>query len=257
MKKQPSRQQAQTAREIVESSCGEYLKSRSAYRVELIRLLWRFGVVECGPAELDVDGYLVRRGMGFTIRYSRKTGRLRQRFTVAHELAHIMLAQHNGELIDESRRSFGVKEYDEVREETLCDMIAAELLMPTNDVWRILCSGKAGWSAVYSIASAFDVSLTAATRRVLSIPGALAVWTLGKPDCNMDFSVWVSSDVERLEMSKVQLWKSLCDVPQRLASSSVPVLYCGKKHLLPVEVRPKKSSTFGQSLWGFGWGFSY
>lgn len=99
-------------------------------------------------------------------------GRQRARFTLAHEIGHIAL----GECGAGRRRPLGWR-----IEEALCDVFAAELLMPApwlRREWRGLRGEEA--ERVAALARRFDVSRAAARRRLRelglsSVGGAASV----------------------------------------------------------------------------------
>lgn len=93
----------------------EALRSRPTDLDELAR---RLGVREVISAEMNAHGELQQHADGFTILFAADQGPARRRFTLAHELAHVLVkrsAQH-------ALRG--------LRLERFCDDIAAELLMP-------------------------------------------------------------------------------------------------------------------------------
>src|SRR5437867_75875 len=85
------------------------------------------GIVRIEPRNMRADGYLGQSERGaLVIRYRLGTCQERLRFTIAHETAHILLAQAQGrEVADPSFRTEGTSS-----EERTVNRIAAELLMP-------------------------------------------------------------------------------------------------------------------------------
>jgi IrrE N-terminal-like domain len=77
-----------------------------------------------------------------------------QRFTVAHELAHVLI-----EGLD--RRSIGLSGRDE---EVLCDQFASQLLVPRDDLEPMLANFDGDPSILLGLASRYDVGLAAVLR---------------------------------------------------------------------------------------------
>jgi Zn-dependent peptidase ImmA (M78 family) len=91
----------------------------------------------------DVSGVLVRDASGSVIGVQKIQSDTRKRFTIAHELGHLML--HDGELIHVDRsfranfRKEAAKEPRDV-EEIEANAFAANLLMPKEMIERVLGS---------------------------------------------------------------------------------------------------------------------
>ena len=101
------------------------------------------------------SGQIVISGMNVGILYNQNHSQVRQRFTVAHELGHLILS--NGqkmeameEIIDLTTKS---------RAEVEANNFAAELLMPTKFLRTILKQGSL--SSVEALAKQFNVSTQA------------------------------------------------------------------------------------------------
>lgn len=119
----------------------------------------RLGVVSVESAELLGSGELIKDGNRFRIRYAAELGETRMRFTVAHELGHAFL---------ETTGAGCPRHGDEL--EKLCDMFAAELLMPT-DALRSLTPSPPTASAVYDLTRVFRVSRQALSYRCRDLLG--------------------------------------------------------------------------------------
>jgi IrrE N-terminal-like domain len=100
-------------------------------------------------ADIPGSGELRRDGDGFRILYSTYLSVERRRFTIAHELAHALLEQTG------SRAPRRGKEL-----ERLCDMFAAELLMPKS-VFLEMARGEVSTERIIDIARQFRTSVTA------------------------------------------------------------------------------------------------
>lgn len=112
--------------------------------------------IECAEPddELLFSGELRRSNQGLRIFHRPDLSPTRLRFTLAHELGHAILAKTGPRA-----RQTG----DEV--ERICDMFAAEMLMPVNDLRRGF-PGKPRVETIANVAAAYGVSHTAAARRI-------------------------------------------------------------------------------------------
>src|SRR5262245_54638922 len=74
----------QLARQLVNNNCDE--------AVDIVKLAMELGVARVDPADISIDGYLGRGSNGeLLIRYNSSSPRARSRFTIAHELGHLLL----------------------------------------------------------------------------------------------------------------------------------------------------------------------
>ncbi len=124
------------------------------------------GVEKIVEERLPFEGGLFQAADGsLVIKLNAYSSQVRKRFTLAHEVAHLLLGTIPG------HRKAG---HNDSRLERACDMIAAELLMPAEDVVQFVNKlGGPSPDNLKTIASAFDVSLRAAAIRLHS---DLRVW---------------------------------------------------------------------------------
>jgi Zn-dependent peptidase ImmA (M78 family) len=105
---------------------------------------------------------------------------VRQRFTMAHELKHILDAVHTPALLYPAIGTFTTHQ----RTEQVCDHFAACLLMPRPMVKRVFCEDHVQDPA--AIARRFRVSQVAMRRRLVAIglidPQRRCMVTTGPPD---------------------------------------------------------------------------
>ena len=145
--------------------------------LESVGKFW--GVKKVVERPMDRPGFLYRiDGGGFIIFLNESDRGTRKRFTWAHELGHILMADHD---------SIGiscVKEGEIDRElERACDSIAAELLMPRESFGPL--AESIGWqlAQVNNLANRFQVSLESAAirmRDLISQPVVMSMWRAGK-----------------------------------------------------------------------------
>lgn len=124
--------------------------------------------------QLGAHGELTVKDGRWHIRVPRELQKVRQRFSIAHEIGHILLftaVAKDPRLIRELRSEVL---YPTV--ERLCDAGAAQLLMPTTVFADAVANfGRPARAMVEDLAARFNVSLEAAARRVTEV---LAEWSV-------------------------------------------------------------------------------
>ncbi|MHB1004921.1 MAG: ImmA/IrrE family metallo-endopeptidase [Chloroflexota bacterium] len=144
-----------------------------------LRMVGSFrGVREIQTVRMASAGRLVPEGAGFVIQVNADHSRGRQNFSAAHEIGHVLLPsyQKKPRLIDDLQTGA----YDESQEEEyLCDLAAAELLMPMTLFRPVAAEAGFGLEAVTKLAHTFRASREAAAIRLVQTelwPCAVAVW---------------------------------------------------------------------------------
>ena len=143
-----------------------------------------------------------------TIEIEHTDGRLRQRYTVCHEIAHLCFLKETPAL---PRERGEIRQIPDVqrREERLCDMIAAELLMPETAFLRhAKAVSPPSLNALTSLSGIFDVSLSAVLLRLRY----LRVWSLGITDWQLD----VSHGIPKRGYGWTSVCRSVRDIQERL-----------------------------------------
>lgn len=137
--------------------------------VDLVRIARHLGVRHIRELDIRLDGQLVELGDGgYEVILSRNAPRTRQRFTLAHEIGHLLAAASGDESV-----SCG-----DAATEELCNRVAAELLIPG----RFIVDAAAAdmdVAAFRRLATRFQCSLEATAWRVLNlgrVTGALLIW---------------------------------------------------------------------------------
>jgi hypothetical protein len=162
-------------------------KRTGSYRLEVLQRARRL-VAQSGtgfpPADLDnmvkslglppvryvplaVDGRLVRDGPNYSIEVNERHPPARKRFTIAHEIGHIILG--SGGLLGCSRIHMGgaVGQEPDPREEGLADLAAAEILMPAHWAFEFLGTRLPTFSTIAAMAKACETSIEVAARRLV------------------------------------------------------------------------------------------
>jgi len=150
--------------------------------VDLDRLAQLQGIREIREANLgSTDAQLIPCDEGFVIEVNRFVGSQRRRFSIAHEIAHTFFNprarayRRTGTLvtIPKERPSNPV-------EEALCDMAAAEMLLPTRFFSRLACDLPTSIAVVEHLAAKFDASVEATALRYGTLLGdrcQVIVWS--------------------------------------------------------------------------------
>lgn len=165
------------------------------------------GIGEIRYAEIEEDALLFLRPDGSFVIKTRRAltpvERRRQRYTLAHEVAHAMLFRVWNVRITNGKaeKDGGQGVPDEIIEKA-CDAAAAELLMPREEFMRRL--DRAGYSvgAILSLSRVFNTSLQATARRFTECAGPKTVviqWSLIDPGCpEKGFKPdWIAADPRR------------------------------------------------------------
>lgn len=118
------------------------------------------GIARIDVADLDVDGELIDTDDGLLVRVDSASSLGRRRFTIAHEIGHALLIP----ILGRPRGQATCGHNHEL--ERLCDLAAAELLMPVEQLNDILASRAPNVEAIPAVAQAFGVSLQAAALRM-------------------------------------------------------------------------------------------
>jgi hypothetical protein len=141
--------------------------------VALHDLAAALGVAEIRQASMVEDGRLERDG-GRTVIYLREeTGPQRQRFTLAHELAHLILAEPDRDFVAHRREVYFSSE------ERFCDQFAASLLMPRHWVQREFHQAPVRLGVARNMANQAQTSLSACLvrlREVLAWEASMLHW---------------------------------------------------------------------------------
>jgi len=141
--------------------------------VDILSVAREVGVARIEARPLHLDGYLGRLSNGqLVIRYNVASGWRRNRFTIAHEIGHLLIARCQGREIN---APIGRSWIRNETEELLANRIAAELLMPEHQLSSDLLHAPAGWNTVHAMCRRYDVSISALVTRVLELQSMLAV----------------------------------------------------------------------------------
>lgn len=191
--------------------------------VNLGAIAKRLEVREIVPAPLRAEGCLVRLEDGaFRISYRQDRPRPRRRFTVAHELAHIIVARIAGPDIP-GRLERNPQDYSEV--EKLADRVAASLLMPSelfvDRLWNCCVYERRNRGSISNkkvvdeLGRMFGVSVSAVVIRLFEIRSLMTFWACIPVDYQPPEDTRL-----RIRMSSHQPCESESRLAQRLLKES-------------------------------------
>ena len=133
--------------------------------------------VRSAPLDEDLSGILIRDGQRKVIAVADTHAPVRQRYTIAHELGHLLmhpgrpyLAESN-QIIRIDRRGGSAPGFADQREEREANQFAAALLMPPDLVLRhwLDLNGKPTASNLSEMSRRFEVSTLAMKYRLINL----------------------------------------------------------------------------------------
>lgn len=132
------------------------------FPVHLHSIARRLGVQEIRFEAMSSDGRVVWSEGIPAIAVRDDMSPFRKRFTLAHELAHVMLG-HGGVRYRDGANTTALDE-----QEKLCDAVAAALLMPKERMEKML-EGGVDWHAVISVSKELQVSRQSLVNRLADL----------------------------------------------------------------------------------------
>lgn len=151
--------------EAVHTFLGRYRECGNS----LEQLAGSLGVRGITVTQMEFDGGVFEEPSGLHVRLNSDSSPKRRRFTLAHEIAHLVIDRDSGRT---ARRSHACTEL-----ERACDILAAELLMPLNELTQTALSQTA--ANLLTIADSFQVSPHAAAVRLNQLGlwgGSIGQW---------------------------------------------------------------------------------
>ena len=138
-------------------------------------------IVRVSGNEANIDGFLYREDDDVVIGVNRDHAAVRQRFTIAHELGHLLLHEYSRAHVDSGfrvRLRSGLSSEGTDRDEMEANRFAAELLMPIEFLQADLEKSEfdlADDSELQTLAKRYGVSLQALAIRLNGLGYAPAV----------------------------------------------------------------------------------
>jgi len=134
-------------------------------------------VKEIVHRDMEIDGRLIPNAGGFIIELRKDRSHERKNFTLAHELAHTFFYESVPSIKYRSLTS--LHPHHDADEETLCNIAAAEMLMPSPVFSKIAKDYSATPRSLQELSRLFETSLTATIVHLLR----LGIW-------NTTFILW-------------------------------------------------------------------
>jgi Zn-dependent peptidase ImmA (M78 family) len=163
------------------------------------------------------DGWCLRYRKQATITLNSTSPRARQRFTLAHELAHIVLGTKN-DVLPVGAGAF----YADTKEERQANNLAAELLLPLAELRRLVTDIPVDIIALKTIAKKANVSPVMAACRVASLAKNLGLINGAVVGFQGIAYKWKwSTTLEFSKVEAIQIWRE--------AKEAAPQLYREKQ----------------------------
>jgi len=217
--------------------------------VDVRSIACQMGVEILEPADILVDGYVGSTPDGRrVIRYRRSNPYLRNRFTIAHEICHLLIAEVSGTPLS-SRKSR--KGFDD--EEVLANRLAAEMLMPESILRDELCQVVPCWGTLQKLRKLFDVSAHSLLRRTTEVSGVVAVFARRRSNHSPHVfycDATVCPPVYFSEPFQSSIARAANSV--RGPQFSVSATAADQNLEIPCELRIAATSAAGED-WAFGW----
>jgi Zn-dependent peptidase ImmA (M78 family) len=139
------------------------------------------GVVSITREPIALDGLLVLEEAGYSIKIRAEHPPARQRFTIAHELGHLIVREAGNLAPPTMQAQICAPGARSAWEEELCDYAAGQLLIPDDWAWEFLGDREPSFSTIAEMAKLCETSLEVAARRVVEQPRwkcRIVWWTL-------------------------------------------------------------------------------
>jgi len=149
-----------TIEEAIRIVIADLLKDTSAPPTDLDSLKPRLNISDFCPEDIPFSGELRREGKQLKIVYSKHLTDARRRFTIAHEMGHAIF-ERTGPNCPRSGTEI----------EKLCDMLAAEILMP-KDAFLDRAGSTLTLESLLELQKTFQVSLLAIAFRCFELKRA-------------------------------------------------------------------------------------
>jgi Zn-dependent peptidase ImmA (M78 family) len=136
-------------------------------RLDLIKVGGKLGLTVQYKV-LRVDALLKETESGYIAILNSTTNKSRQRFSLAHELGHLVLynvtglTEAFGHISSPEKQNGGASEVED-----LCDLFAAELLMPLTEWKQQIFAEGISLKVIKRLMSRYGVSMPAAARRII------------------------------------------------------------------------------------------
>ena len=169
------------------------------------------------------DSFLKLTPSGFEIEISRDKNWRRNRFTIAHELTHLIIYQ----AIKSPINSFDRKQHDDI--ETLCDIGASELLINEIELEKKLKEEGLNKNGLKKIYDTFMTSYDALFYKLSEY-------------LNVNIVIWKNYARNEMESKEYRVYKHFPSYKKAYKSTWLPN-GCTSKHIKPLPFKNKNSTT--------------
>ena len=243
--------------EVVQRIVESHLLDSPTRRADLGQLAARLGVVSVEESAIASDAMLLPGSGGFKIvlkAASTPGAMVRQRFSFAHELGHLLLclSGYTNDLHSDAKHRNGDKQSTEER---LCDQIAAEILMPRSLFTQDLVRGEAGLASLSGLARNYGTSILATAKRTIDLTPEttiMGVWRQAGPHTAEHTLEWAYSQSRRYGVPspsrtpRRRLWLiGRADNSQNMEKGIAPLVDRVRQRALPEDV-PAEAWAWGQ-----------
>jgi IrrE N-terminal-like domain len=213
--------------------------------VDVFEIARNISVFEEMRFPIDIDGIcldLNAMGSRPKIWVNKNLGAQRKRFTVAHEIGHVVIPWHTGSIVDDLEQEDEAADDEYWDREREANRFAAELLMPKE--WAIALCERADHlrDAMHAISQIADVSLAAAALRTrqLGRPGYLCagvrdgivIWS-GKTPGTAARQPYYHQEISTIKLDTFE-------EPQTLTYGSMDYYWWKERPEIPVPPKPEQ-----------------
>ena len=198
-----------------------------------------------------VEGYVETIDSKYVATISTDAAETRRRFTLAHELCHVVLMRkaERGTPVRLIRfRSNGTLPglHQDPVEESLCNYFAAELLMPSDEIRLRLAVHPIDPMTIMDIANAYNVSIQSAAIQTVSVLKdrliACSFWNL---DSLWPLPIWWTG-LKTNQEDEIRKLEKLAET--RSEQVEIWSAYAGRKRSVKIEVTPTPAMHFAMML---------
>lgn len=179
--------------------------------IDVSELALRLGVSRVVARSIHGDGRLETHARDRVIVVDNSAGQARQRFTIAHELGHFMLAREE------------IRTFDFQAEERFCNVFAAALLMPDDWLLSRTRNSRPSLTELQSISRDASVSLASCLIRLQRFPRwrrALIRWQWDEGDWRL-WSVVGLNAATRNRISSVDRTRRTLAIAQKVQPGAI------------------------------------
>ena len=131
------------------------------------------GIRDVIDADIESDGYILLRKSGYIVHLNKLHTIERKRFTLAHEIGHTFFLDLSHDSSSENEINLEKSDFinadADTEEEQLCNVVAAEILMPRKQFVAMIGPLGIGAQSIIDLANAFRTSIRATARRLIAL----------------------------------------------------------------------------------------